>query len=81
MSSPARKPAQRVSQDALSRMTCVEHLHGQLGALVAQRQALREREASRGELESNRVELAGRQRQLSQAFIELHVRHGEREAA
>jgi len=71
-----RRPPARTA----SRMTCVEHLQGQLRALVAQRQALREREASRGELEANRVELARRQRQLSQAFIDLHVRHG-REAA
>jgi hypothetical protein len=81
MSPPARKPAQRLSQDELSRMTCVEHLQGRLRALVAQRQALHEREPSRGELESNRLELVRRQRQLSQAFIDLHVRHGVREAA
>jgi hypothetical protein len=81
MSGPARKPAERLSQDVLSRMTCVEHVQGQLRTLVAQRQALREREASRDQLESNRLELARRQRQLSQAFIDLHVRHGVREAA
>ena len=81
MSAPARKPARRLSQGELSRMTSVEHLQGQLRALVAQRQTLREREASRGELESNRVELARRQRQLSQAFIDLHVRRGGREVA
>ena len=81
MSAPARKPAQPVSQGELSRMTCVEHLQGQLRALVAQRQELREREASRDQLESNRVELARRQRELSQAFIDLHVLHGGREAA
>jgi hypothetical protein len=81
MSAPARKPAQPLSQGELSRMTCVEHLQEQLRALVAQRQGLREREASRGELESNRVELARLQRQLSQAFIDLHVRQCGREAA
>ena len=81
MSAPARTPAERPSQGEMNRMTNVEHLQGQLRVLVAQRQALREREASRSELESNRLELASRQRQLSQAFRDLHVRHGGREAA
>jgi hypothetical protein len=45
-------------------MTCAEHVQEQLRTLVAQRQALREREARRNELESNRLEIACRQRQL-----------------
>jgi len=62
-------------------MTCAEHLQEQLRTLVAQRQALREREASRNELESNRLEIACRQRQLSEALIDLHVPHAEVKAA
>jgi hypothetical protein len=62
-------------------MACVEQLQEQLRTLVAQRQALREHEANRYELESNRLEIAGRQRQLSQALIDLHLPHAEREAA
>jgi hypothetical protein len=62
-------------------VTCAEHLQEQLRMLVAQRQALREREASRNELESNRLEIACRQRQLSQALIDLHLPHAEGKAA
>jgi hypothetical protein len=49
--------------------------------LVAQRQALREGEADRAELESNRLELASRQRELSYALIGRHLRHAVRDAA
>ena len=62
-------------------MTCAEHVQEQLRTLVAQRQALREREASRNELESNRLEIACRQRQLSQALIYLHLPHAGGKAA
>jgi hypothetical protein len=62
-------------------MTCAEHLQEQLRTLVAQRQALREREASRNELESNRLEIACRQRQLSEALIDLHLPHASGKAA
>jgi hypothetical protein len=39
---------------------------------------MREREAGRDELESNRLELALRQRQLSHALIDRHRRHAGR---
>lgn len=62
-------------------MSRVECLQETLSVLVAERQALRDRNAGRDELESNRLEVARRQRQLSQAFIDLHLRAAERDAA
>jgi hypothetical protein len=62
-------------------MTCAERVHEQLRTLVAQRQALRKREASRNEVESNRLEIACRQGQLSQALIYLHLPHAGGKAA
>ena len=62
-------------------MSCIECLQEELRALVAQRQALREGEAGPDELESNRLELASRQRELSQALIDRYLPHAEREAA
>lgn len=49
--------------------------------LVVQRQALREHQASHDDLESNRLELVGRQQQLSQALIDRYIRPDAREAA
>jgi hypothetical protein len=61
-------------------MASVEGLQEELRVLVADRQAMREREAGRDELESNRLELAQRQRQLSHALIGRHLRDAGRAA-
>jgi hypothetical protein len=56
-------------------MASVEDLQERVRALVAERQVLRARGAAREKLESNRLELGRRQRQLSHALI---ARHGHR---
>lgn len=61
-------------------MASVEGLQEDLRVLVAERQAMRERLAGRDELESNRLELALRQWQLSRAFIDRHRRDAGRAA-
>lgn len=62
-------------------MASIECLQEAVRMIVAERQALRERNAGRDELESNRLELADRQRQLSHAVIERFLRLSELDAA
>ena len=62
-------------------MSSVECLVAALGALVAARQAMRDRNAGRDELETNRLEVIRRQRQLSKALIDRHVHRADRDAA
>jgi hypothetical protein len=61
-------------------MASVEGLQEELRVLVAERQAMREREAGRDELESNRLDLSQRQRRLSHALIDRHLRDARRAA-
>jgi len=62
----------------MANVECVEEA---VRMLVAERQTLHERDAGRDELESNRLELTGRQRQLSHALIDRYLRRAERDAA
>ena len=52
-------------------MARAEILEEAIRTLVAERQALRERDADPKELESNRLELVARQQQLAHTLIEL----------
>jgi hypothetical protein len=62
-------------------MADVEYLQEAVRALVEERQALHDRGANRDELESNRLELAARQRELSHALIDRYFRGAEPNAA
>ena len=62
-------------------MASVKRLQEALRMLVAKRQALRGSDASRDELESNRLELGRLQRELSHALIDCHLRRAVRDAA
>jgi len=62
-------------------MASVEDLREAVGRLVVVRQALRARDAGRGELESNRLELVERHHQLAHALIDRYLRSAERKAA
>jgi len=63
-------------------MANVECIERAIRMLVVERQALREHQASHDDLESNRLELVGRQQQLSQALIDrYYIRSDAREAA
>ena len=55
-------------------MASVECLQEVVRMLVAVRQALHAHNASRDELESNRLELVSRQQQLSHALIDRYLR-------
>jgi hypothetical protein len=62
-------------------MANVECIERTIRRLVAERQTLHEHDASRNELESNRLELVGRQQQLSYALIDRYLGRAAREAA
>jgi hypothetical protein len=59
----------------------VEKLIERIGALVAERQALRERRAGTRTLERNRRDIADLQQRLSQALIERHMPKQRKKAA
>jgi hypothetical protein len=61
-------------------MASVECLQDEVNMLVAERQALRDRDAGRDELESNRLELVQGQRKLSHALINRYLRNADRAA-
>jgi hypothetical protein len=59
----------------------IECLQEAIGSLVTRRQALHDSGARHGELESNRLALAFRQRQLSRALIARYRGADEPDAA
>ena len=54
-------------------MANVECIERAIRSLIAERQSLREHEASHEDLESNRLELVARQQQLSHALIDRYI--------
>jgi hypothetical protein len=62
-------------------MVSVECIEEAIRTLVAERQALHERDAGREELESNRLQLVNRHQQLSHALISRYLPPAEQEAA
>jgi hypothetical protein len=62
-------------------MSSVECVEAVLRALVAERQAMRDRNGGRDELETNRLEVVRRQGQLSKALIDRHLHLADRDAA
>jgi hypothetical protein len=62
-------------------MSSVECVEAVLRALVAERQAMRDRNAGRDELETNRLEVVRRQGQLSKALIDRNLHLADRDAA
>ena len=58
-------------------MTSVESLQTVLRVLVDERQALHQRGAVRDELEANRLQLVGRQQELSRALIDRYGSQGQ----
>ena len=62
-------------------MSPMEQILERLRRLVLERQQLRDRGASRAELEANRSAIVAEQRSLSQAAIERYARHDEVDAA
>jgi hypothetical protein len=62
-------------------MNPTEPILERLGQLVLERQQLRDRGASREELESNRRAIDEEQWRLSRAAIEMYASHDEADAA
>jgi len=65
----------------VSKRATVEALMGEIGALTAQRQELRDVRASAAKLERNRIKLARKQWELSHALIERYLPSGQSRAA
>jgi len=62
-------------------MASVENIRDTIRALVDERQMLHELGATAEALETNRLELARQQQQLSRALIDRYLRGSERDAA